>query len=414
MRRRLTFSVSAMIVGLALCLVLESRRAPAPAVADAVPLTPMPIASSDFIAFHGGGPLTGVAGPIHAPPMKLRWKIKADDDEAWPTTRPATQPTTQPVYRSPGHFESAVAIYRHTAYAADTSGGVCAIDITTGKRKWVYRSDDGFETTPLVIGGRVLLGDSGGVFHAISVETGKKLWTYDSEAQIHSSANYFGPDRMWVVFGNDGADIVCLDDATGKRIWDQKAGDRVNSSPAVVNGSALVSGCDAELRALREKDGTEEFSAELGVLAPGSAAVSGDLIVVGTDQGRVICISRQTRKQAWLFEGVEEQAMVYSSPAVADNIVVFGARDRNVYGLDLATGKKLWKFTTRGEVDSSPVISAGRVYVGSKDKKLYVLDLKTGKELWSFTAGRGIAATPAIGDGVVIVGDTGGNLFCLE
>ena len=135
---------------------------------------------------------------------------------------------------------------------------------------------------------------------------------------------------------------------------------------------------------------------------------------MGTDQGRVVCISAKTHRQLWLFEGVGQSEMVYSSPAIAENIVVFGARDRLVYGLDLTSGKKLWTYASRGEVDSSPVISGGRVYVGGKDKKLYVLDLKTGKELWSFTAGRGINATPAIGDGVLVIGDSGGNLFCLE
>jgi outer membrane protein assembly factor BamB len=423
----------------AAALIHFSRRRP-----DRIADSPAPIshafrdksADSDWIAFHDGGPLLGVASALRAPPMKLRWKFRIDDDDepspmpatrvaASPLTRPAAAPTTGPAtvpsavasigpaYHQAGHFEGAAAIVDGVVYVADTAGAVRAIDAVTGKRIWIYQSDDGFETSPLVLDGRVLLGDLGGLFHAISAQTGKKIWTFDSGSPIHSSANFFGKDRARIVFGNDGADIFCLNADTGKQVWTQKAGDRINGCPAVANGTALISGCDSQLRALKEKDGAEEYSFDLGALCPGSAAVAGDRMVMGADQGRVLCISAKTHQQLWLFTA-PAQEMVYSSPAIADGIVVFGARDRLVYGLDLTTGKQLWSYPTRGEVDSSPLISSGRVYIASKDKKLYVLDLKTGRELWSFTAGRGITATPAIGDGALVIGDSGGNLFCLE
>lgn len=403
--------LAAIILGGA--LELHFRRQHADAIAarssDASMSNATLSSSSNWIAFHGGGRLLGDAGPIQAPPMKLRWRLRPEDDPA-----PATAPATAPSYHRAGHYEGAAAIVNGVAFVADTAGVVRAVDLASGKIKWIYRSEDGFETTPLVLDGRVLLGDLGGLFHAISAQNGQKLWTFDSGSEIHSSANYLGAQRSRIVFGNDGADIFCLDAETGKQIWDQKAGDRVNGAPAVANGSVLVSGCDAELRALKQSDGSEEYSADLGALCPGSAAVAGDDVVMGTDQGRVLCISAKTHQQLWLFDSVGEQAMVFSSPAISDGIVTFGARDRNVYGLDLSTGTQKWKFATRGEVDSSPVISAGRVYIASKDKKLYVLDLKTGKQIWSFIAGRGITAAPAIGDGVLVIGDSAGNLFCLE
>jgi eukaryotic-like serine/threonine-protein kinase len=375
------------------------------------PATPAPFVSmgGDYAAFHNGGPLDGVAAPIGGGAgLRVRWTYKAED-EVEPTTQ-----STQPV-EAGGRpsFESSAAIVDGTVYAANKAGQLIAIDLTTGKRKWIYKSEAPFSAGPAVLKGMVYLGDEDGVFHAVNAQTGKKAWTFDAGSGIHSSANFLG-DRL--VFGDDGADIFCLNAADGKPIWNDKAGDRVNGSPAIGGSppSAYVSGCDAQLRALTMSDGKERFAHDMGALCPGSPAIVAGRVVVGTDGGKVVCYAEDGQKELWVFDGIIDGAMVYSSPAVSDGIVVVGARDRNVYGLDLNTGKKLWSFPTRGDVDSSPAISAGRVYVGSKDKRLYVLDLHTGKKLADFVASRGITATPAIGQGVVVIGDTGGKLYCLE
>ena len=137
-------------------------------------------------------------------------------------------------------------------------------------------------------------------------------------------------------------------------------------------------------------------------------------IVVGTDSGRVVCLSGDGQKQLWVYEQVDDKSMVYASPAVSEGVVVVGARDRQVHAIDAKTGQRKWVFKTRGDVESSPAISGGRVYVGSRDKKLYVFDLKSGEKLWEFAAGRSIVASPAVGQGVVVVGDADGALYCLE
>ena len=181
----------------------------------------------------------------------------------------------------------------------------------------------------------------------------------------------------------------------------------------MAGGAVLVSGCDSQLRAFDAAGGQQRYETDLGALAPGSPAVLADRTIIGLDHGRVVCLATNGSKELWSFEGFENHAMVYGSPAISDGLVVVGARDRNVYALDLATGVRRWKFETRGDVDASPQISDGRVYVGSKDKRLYVLDLKSGKKIWEFNAARPIEATVAIGSGVVVLADTAGMVRCL-
>ncbi len=356
---------------------------------------------ADWPAFSGGGPLLGHADAIAPPPYKLRWTYVA-----------SAQGTP---------IQGGAAIVEGTVYVGDGDGTVHAINLATGKPRWTHKFDIDIETTPLVADGLVILGDTAGMLHAVAAATGKLAWQYDTGTAIHAAANLIpGPtpaaDRL--VFGTDDAKVVCLT-IQGKEVWTAKTDDRVNSCPALADGTIYVSGCDAKLRALRAADGTQDFVRDLPGLAPGSSAVLPDRIIVGTDQGHVVCWPRDggaAAHELWQYDGVEDESMVYASPAVgvADGIVVIGARDRQVHALDVATGKPRWVFKTRGDVDSTAVISNGRVYVASKDKKLYVLDLQTGKKEWDFTAECPIAAPVAIGRGVIVISDMDGSVYCLE
>src|SRR5579884_3441069 len=120
-----------------------------------------PAPQNSWPAFHGGGPLEGVAAPIGPPPMKLRWTYSVEDEEA-----ASTKAATQSSGAAPS-FEASAVIVGDTVYAADRGAGLRAIDLRTGKRKWIYRAEDGFSATPAVINGVVYCGDEGGVFHAV-------------------------------------------------------------------------------------------------------------------------------------------------------------------------------------------------------------------------------------------------------
>ena len=348
-------------------------------------------------AFQGGGPLRGVAAePIAPPPYQLRWKFKAGDDD------------------NRAEIENNPTIASGTAYVADSLGLLHALNLADGKEKWTYKSEGGFATTPLVLNNRLYLGDLDGLLHCVSADKGEKIWTFDSEGSIHSSPNVT-PDGNTICFGNDSAAVFAIDAATGKKLWEGKGGDRINACPAIGFGAAFFTGCDARLLALNLTDGTEKFAVDLGGLAPGSPTILDDRIIAATGEGTVLAYSPDGKTQLWKYEQVDQQsAMFYSSPAVADGIVVIGCRDRQVHAIDAKTGQRAWAFKTRGEVDATATISNGRVFIPSKDKKLYVLDLKTGQKQFEFTATRAIIAGPAVASGVIVFGDTAGNVYCLE
>jgi outer membrane protein assembly factor BamB len=76
--------------------------------------------------------------------------------------------------------------------------------------------------------------------------------------------------------------------------------------------------------------------------------------------------------------------------------------------------RPLWTFQTRARVDSSPVIVGGRVFVGSSDRNLYELDLASGRKMWQFTAAGALTASPAVAGAALVIGSQEGTLYCLR
>jgi len=117
---------------------------------------------------------------------------------------------------------------------------------------------------------------------------------------------------------------------------------------------------------------------------------------------------------------------VYSSPCVSDGFVYFGSYDRNLYCLNVKTGRENWRFTTCSffyypdGVNSSPCVADGRVYAGCCARRLYCIDAKEGRKIWDFETGnifpffKGVESSPCISDGYVYFGCNDGNLYCLD
>ena len=104
----------------------------------------------------------------------------------------------------------------------------------------------------------------------------------------------------------------------------------------------------------------------------------------------------------------------YSSAALTADLVILGSRDAKVYALDRTTGEQVWSFVTEGMVDPSPVVAGGRVYVGclSQTAEFYVLDAKTGRKKQELTLQGAACGSPAVANDCLLVGTEKGKVYC--
>ena len=132
--------------------------------------------------------------------------------------------------------------------------------------------------------------------------------------------------------------------------------------------------------------------------------LSGGRVFVGSAGGKVYALNAEFGCVHWFFEAESgvRSAVTLASVGTRD-IAFFGDAKANVYGVDAATGKQIWKtkadaFPVAG-ITGSPVFYNGRIYIGIRsgeeasgaDPKyeccrfrgsVVALDAFTGKQVW--------------------------------
>ncbi|MHB9028790.1 MAG: outer membrane protein assembly factor BamB family protein, partial [Candidatus Latescibacterota bacterium] len=205
--------------------------------------------------------------------------------------------------------------------------------------------------------------------------------------------------------------MYCFDAESGERKWTYETGYYINGAPATDGQIIVFGGCDQMLHIVSAADGVKRGEVNAGSYIAGSAALVGGRAYVGNYDGKLVCIDIPGKKIMWEYEDGENRSEFFSSPAVGNNRVYIGSRDHFLHCVDRETGRQVWKFRTRGDVDSSPVIVGDTIVFGSADGRLYVIDSENGKEVWSYEIGAPLLGSPAVVDGMVVIGATDGRVY---
>ena len=359
-----------------------------PASGDAI-TTAAPEGGGSWATFRGDPGLTGVATAGLPDQLELLWTYEVGK----------------------AITSSAVVGDGRVYFGADDYKLHC-VDAESGEGIWTYPTEDMIEAPPLLVDGGVYVGSSDFFCYALDAESGELRWKFETDDRIVGGANYNrGEDGLWIVIGSYDSNLYCFDATSGEERWRYSTDNYVNGTPAVAEGRAVFGGCDAVLHAVDLATGEAEGTVELGpdCHVAGSVGISGGCAYLGHYGNLFIRVELDTGDTLWSYG--EGDSPFFSSPAIGEERVVFGGRDRNLHCARRSDGEPLWKFATRRKVDGSPVIAGDDVIFGSADGRLYRLDLLTGEERWSHDLGRAIVASPAVTGGRVYIGSTDGLLY---
>ncbi|NLI39724.1 MAG: PQQ-binding-like beta-propeller repeat protein [Caldisericales bacterium] len=310
------------------------------------------------------------------------------------------------------------------------------LDLSTGKEVWKARMNGyGSLFAPAVYGGKVFSGCwpgerpteelfKGCKFYCFNAIDGKEIWKYNVGSPVFTSPVV---SDSKVIFGSlfEDSYIHCLDTATGALRWKTKLSSYIfGCSPVCSNGKVYTGSLDGMIYCLSQDSGSVIWKKKYGTTErdfAASVAFKDGKIYFGNSNGQLYCVDANTGNEVWM---AELDHMISSAPGISGNTLVIGTMDPeeqnikegssdcNIYGIDTASGKIIWKkFADIGSV-TNPAISNGVVYMTFGKGIAYALDLKTGATLWQSAQDSFTGSSFSISDNMVVFGEADGNIHC--
>jgi outer membrane protein assembly factor BamB len=211
--------------------------------------------------------------------------------------------------------------------------------------------------------------------------------------------------RGLVFFAELGGDLIALDAASGRRVWERDLHAHLESSPLAIGDTLYLGDDDGDLLALRVSDGRVRWRLATPDAIKASPSHHDGRIFVADYEGAMFCADATSGKLLWRTNTTRVRPFglggFYSSPAVAFGDVYAARDDGTVYAFDQRTGKVDWFFQAHNFIYGSPAVARvpgtpPTVYIGAENGRLYALNARTGKPEWHFDVGGPVPGTATV------------------
>ncbi|MEZ7874222.1 MAG: PQQ-binding-like beta-propeller repeat protein [Bacteroidales bacterium] len=218
----------------------------------------------------------------------------------------------------------------------------------------------------------------------------KVLFDYQDNSDIGSAAVMdpatSGAAKGRIYWVNANGEVKAFDAAAGATGKAGSKGAR-SAAPAAAPAAAAATGASATGAA------KPRWSFATGSKVFSTPAIHDNKIIFGATDTYIYCLDKESGKLIWKTRANKS---VLGSPTIHNNIVYIGASDNIFRALDINTGKPVWEFNgVKSFVESKPFVDNEGVYFGSWGSTLYKLDPKSGSLLWSWTNHKGRGLSPA-------------------
>ncbi|WP_258110159.1 PQQ-binding-like beta-propeller repeat protein [Alicyclobacillus sp. SP_1] len=312
------------------------------------------------------------------------------------------------IYTLKGESHGGGSIVDGTYFIGDNSGDVTAIQVTTGKARWVtHVADNNIMTVPLVYQGRVFVGVGN---------------------------NQFQPGHL--IRGTGVNEIVALSEKTGRILWTVKTSGEDMPTFIVHQNVLYALGGDGVLRALRPSSGQVLWTLSLGgVDSMSSPVIVHHLLFAGMSSPyRTVAVNLETHRLAFqtpfpkAVAAVDDASIVYGDGKVYQQWVERKAGSKTEYrqnltAINATNGHVVWTYyepygvkqTPQDYEAAAPVYNKGILYFGSSfHKQLYAISASNGQLLWNYQLSSAANETPVLTTNNVLIGDVQGNLYALD
>jgi outer membrane protein assembly factor BamB len=296
-------------------------------------------------------------------------------------------------FQAGGPVDASPAVAGGLVIAATSEGRIFAVGEASGRLRWSVTTGaplpyhvfpagkwDLWASSPVVVGSTILIGAPDGGVYALDLATGRRRWRAATGGRVRATPAVH--DDLVVVGSWDGR-VYGLDLATGAERWvhrtvgdtldSKKFGfDRrsVQSSAAIADGMVFVGSRDGAIYGLDEATGARRWRVSHGgSWVIGSPAVADQRVYVGSSDGHFAqALDPVSGRELW---HLDLGANVLASPLrVGDLLMLATLRNDAAWGdllaVDPASGTIRWRLRLDEATVSSPVAADGELYLGTE------------------------------------------------
>lgn len=297
-------------------------------------------------------------------------------------------------------------------YSPPDSGNVYALDAATGALKWNFKDNSTMYKSPTVANGLVYECDRNGYIFALDVNTGNVVW----KQRTGSTGTY--PDNNLsvangILYQGESLDstFYALDAGTGNFIW-KFISNSGTGSPTVFNG--VVYFATNKILALNSTTGSLIWSTSPSTDSIGfggsNPAIANGILYIGCNDRNVYALDVNSGKTLWSFNTGD---VIESSPTVVNGIVYIGSGVGQLFALNASTGSLVWRSANLYPIQGSPIVANGMVYFASNAQYLFALDASTGSMKWSYKLDNTVYSSPLYFSGAIFIGSSQ-NFYAID
>ena len=256
--------------------------------------------------------------------------------------------------------------------------------------KWKFQTKAQIFASPIVFKDKVIVGSCDSNLYALDKTSGKIIWKYKTGGEIRSTAA-IDSDLLYFVC-SDGL-LYALSIETGERRWTfatqgekkQDTWDYFHSSPTISDGIVYFGSGDKHIYAVNGKSGELHWRFPTGGIVHASPTLANEGLMIGSFDGYFYCLEKNG-KLRWKFKTIGERYFpkgeIQFHAVAADSSVYFGARDFNMYSLNIKDGTGYWVYHQPGSWISVPSLSGDKLIVTMSDSySVLALDKINGTKL---------------------------------
>lgn len=289
--------------------------------------------------------------------------------------------------------------------------------------KWKVQTQGRVFSSPIVADGVLYVGSCDSNLYAINAANGDVLWRYKSGGEIRSSV---AVDAGLVYALSMDGNLYALEAKTGGLKWKYKTdGEQVYdtwdyylSSPAIDNGIVYFGSGDSHVYALYAHDGSLCWRFKTEGIVHAAPTLADAAIFIGSFDGYFYCLEMDGSLR-WKFNTIGEyyfpKGEVQFHAVVSDNTVYFGARDFNLYALNIKDGSGHWMYHQQGSWVSIPSVYKDRLLVTMSDSfSALIVEKSIGKVLYEPTVPLNVFSSASLSGSSAYFGAIDGVLYHLS